>query len=615
MNGYIGKLLVVDLTGGKIAEEPLKADYARDYLGGSGVAARYLYDLIGPNTDPLGPDNPLIFMAGPLTGTAAPSCGRHVVVARSPLTSLWGEANSGGDFGAQLRLAGCDGIIFEGCSPKPVYLSVINGKAELHDATRLWGLDSYEVQERIKAERGLDKKASIACIGPAGEHLVKFAAVMNDEGRAAGRTGLGAVMGSKNLKAIVARGDHPIALVDETRFQDALRCALTQLKDDIAVEMYRQTGTAGGVDYLAMVGDMPNRYWTQGSFDTATNLGGAVMAETILRKNDHCYLCPIACWRVTATTQEPYRQDPIDGPEYETVAALGSLLLIDNLEAVTYAGHLCNAYGLDTFSAGSTIAFAYYLFDQGVITEKDTGGLALKWGQIDPAIELIKQIAFRAGFGAILAEGSRAVARRFGVDEDLTVQVNGLDVAMHDPRALAGMALVYATSPRGACHNQGDAYWVECGRAKPELGIESVDRFASEGKTLMVARIQDWRSTYNALVMCIFCDPDSSTLAEMVSAVTGRSLTAHDLMRIGERIWNLKRGLNNRLGLTRANDKLPKLLRQSLSDGGTEGHVPPVDAMLTEYYQVRGWDPTTGKPTREKLVELGLDFVARDLWG
>ncbi|MFQ6015204.1 MAG: aldehyde ferredoxin oxidoreductase family protein [Anaerolineae bacterium] len=614
LNGYMGKVLVVDLAKGLIEDQVLDAEVAWQFIGGSGLAARYLYDQVRADTNPLGAENPLIFMAGPLTGTPAPSCGRHVVCARSPATGLWGEANSGGRFGAEMRFAGYDGILIKGQADAPTYLSLVEGEAQLHDAAHLWGKDTYQTQTLIKEELGGSNKMSVACIGPAGENLVRFAAVMNDEGRAAGRTGLGAVMGSKKLKGVAVYGSKAVPLADRGTFREALRRALLTLKDDFTVDMFRDTGTAGAVEYNMMMGNMPSRYFSQGLFQEAENLSGGAMIETILIKNGACYRCPIACWRVTEVTKGPYKQSPIHGPEYESVAALGSLILSDNLEGVAYANHLCNAYGLDTISAGSTIALACYLYERGIIGEKDTGGLSLRWGDIEAVIKLVEMIARREGFGALLAEGSHRVAQHLGV-EDTAVQVNGLEVPMHDPRAITGMALIYATSPRGACHNQGDMYFVDFGRSVDALAIEYTDRFASVGKAATAAHLQDWRSVYNALVMCIFCNPEPEDTTALLSAATGWEYSLDDLMTTGERIWNLKRAFNNRLGLSSANDKLPRLLLQPLSEGGTEGNVPELELMLQEYYQYRNWDPVTGKPTNDKLLALGLKDVAEDLWG
>jgi len=605
MNGYMGKLLVVDLSNGKIEDEPLNEDYVRRFIGGSGLACRYIYDMVDADTDPLGPENPLFFMAGPLTGTRAPSCGRFVICARSPLTDLWGEANSGGFFGPEMRFAGYDGIVVKGQSPEPVYLRVEDGRAELRRASHLWGKSTYETQTLIREELG-DEKVRVACIGPAGENLVKFAAVMSDHGSAAGRTGMGAVMGSKRLKAVAVRGHQEVSLADAERFAALARQALAAIREDITTAILRETGTAGSLDYSMMLGDAPARYFTQGSFPEGTNLSGSAMAETILTGNYACYGCPIACKRKVKV--DKYGLSETKGPEYETVCALGTLLLLDDLAAVAYLGHLCDAYGLDTISTGSAIAFAHYLFEQGIIGPEETNGLELRWGDPDSVAKLIEMIAHRRGFGDLLAEGSRLVGRRYGAEE-LAVQVKGLEVAMHDPRAMSAMALVYATSPIGGSHNQSDMYLVELGKAIEELDIVSTDRFEIKGKAPVVARHQDWRSFCNALILCYFANPPVQTVVELLSSATGWEVGLDEAMAIGERIWNLKRALNLRLGLRREDDRLPKLLLRPLEEGGTEGHVPDLERMLEEYYRVRGWDPATGAPTMEKLLALGLERV------
>ena len=604
MKGYMGRLLVVDLTSGEIADEPLNEDYARRFVGGSGLACRYIYDMIDASTDPLNSANPLFFMAGPLTGTAAPSCGRYVVCARSPLTGLWGEANSGGFFGPEMRFAGYDGILIKGRSPEPVYLRVEDGRAELRDATHLWGEDAYRTQALIKEELG-DEGVRVACIGPAGENLVRFAAVMNDQGHAAGRTGMGAVMGAKRLKAVAVRGHREVPLADRERFAALAREALAAIKDDITTDILRETGTAGSLDYYMFLGNAPVRYFTQGSFPESEKLSGSTMAETILTGTYSCYGCPVACKR--RVRLDEYGLPETKGPEYETVCALGTLLLLDDLAAVAYLGHLCDAYGLDTISTGSTIAFAYYLYQESVIGPREVGR-ELRWGDPDTVAELIEMIAHRRGFGDVLAEGSRLVGRRYGAEE-LAVQVRGLEVAMHDPRAMSAMALVYATSPIGGSHNQSDMYLVELGRAIEELDIPTTDRFGIKGKAPIVARHQGWRSFCNALILCYFANPPVQTVVELLSSATGWKVGLDEAMAIGERIWNLKRALNLRLGLRREDDRLPKLLLRPLEEGGTEGHVPDLERMLEEYYRVRGWDPATGAPTMEKLLALGLERV------
>ncbi len=613
MSGYMGKLLVVDLTTGKLKDEPLDPNWSHDFVGGAGYAARYLYNELGPDTDPLGPDNTLMFMTGPLVGTRAPSCGRHEVCALSPLTGIWGESNSGGFWGAELRFAGYDGIVVRGRSENPVWLSIIEGQPPaLQDASPLWGLDTYETQQRLRDELG-DQKLRVSSIGPAGENRVLYAAIMNDQGRAAGRTGMGAVMGSKNLKAIAVRGTQRVPLADKKRFSSTAKQAIKIVTDDVVTEALRQMGTTQVVDWSIMWGSLPNRHWTQASFEEATNLSGISMMETILTRAVPCYGCAVACGREVTLRDTPYGVEVVDGPEYETVGMLGSMLLVDDLPGVAYAGHLCNCYGLDTMSAGSSIALAYLLYERGFLTSADTGGLPLKWGDIETAHTLLEMIAHRQGFGDLLAEGTKRIAARYGA-EDLAVHVNGLEPAAWDPRALSGMAVVYATSPRGACHMQGDMYMIDMGVTIPEVGIFPGGRFKTRGKSKIVAKLQDWRTLFNSAIMCVFINPTAPILVRLLSEATGWSSDIVWWQRTGERAFNLKRAFNNRLGVRRGNDRLPGLLLIPMSNG-SRGRTPRMDTLLEEYYAERDWDWETGKPSPNKLISLGLPDIAEELWG
>lgn len=607
-----GKLLVVDLTTGDLYDETVDETAARDLVGGAGFAARYLYDRLPPGTDPLGPENILMFVTGPLVGTRAPSCGRYEVCGLSPLTGIWGESNSGGFWGPELRFAGYDGVVVRGRAERPVWLSIVDGQPPaLHDAAGLWGLDSYESQERLRQELG-DRRVRVACIGPAGENRVLFAAVMNDHGRAAGRTGLGAVMGAKNLKAIAVRGRRQVPLADRERFNVAARQGLECVKEDLSTTVYREMGTASFVDMSMMWGNMPNKYWSQPEFEEATNLSGVTMMETILTRAVPCYGCYVACGR-EVNLKDSYGIEVVDGPEYETVAMLGSQLLVDDLPGVAYAGHLCNRLGMDTISAGSAISLAYLLYERGFITAADTGGMALEWGNIETAHVLLEMIAARQGFGDLLAQGTRRLADHYGAP-DLAVHVNGLEPAAHDPRAMTGMALTYATSPRGACHMQGDVYTVDMGMTVPEVGLLPGSRFKNRGKAVTVARLQNWRSLYNSAIMCIFVNPTPPLLAEMLAAATGGPSGIEHWLRAGERAFVLKRAFNNRLGIRRGHDRLPERLLRPMANG-SGGRVPRMDILLREFYRQRDWDWETGRPSRQSLLSLGLEDVAGDLWG
>jgi aldehyde:ferredoxin oxidoreductase len=608
----MGRLLIVDLTRQELKDEPLDQAIARDFVGGTGYAARYLARDLKPGIDPLGPDNPLMFMTGPLVGTRAPSCGRHEVCALSPLTGIWGESNSGGFWGAELKFAGYDGVVLRGHADKPVWLSIVDGQAPtLHDASGLWGLDTYQTQARLRAEAG-DAKLRVASIGPAGENRVLYAAIMNDHGRAAARTGMGAVMGSKNLKAIAVRGRQKVPVADKPEFSRATKEALAVISEDISLQIFRQMGTASFVDMSYMWGTLPLKYWTGTSFDEVTNLSGVTMSETILTRAVPCYGCAVACGREVSLKDTRYGVEVVDGPEYETVAMLGSLLLVQDLPGVSYANHLCNRYGMDTISAGSSLALAYLLYERGILTAADTGGLPLRWGDIEAAHTLLELIARRQGFGNVLADGVQRIAAQYGADE-LAVHVNGLDPAAYDPRAQSGMALGFATSPRGACHMQADMYMVDMGLSIPEVGVYPGGRFRARGKAKVVASLQNWRTLYGSAIMCMFINPTAPLLARLLGAATGGPVEVEPWQRAGERIFNLKRAINNRFGVRRGNDRLPLMFSLPLANG-TQGRTPRMNIMLQEYYAHRQWDWDTGRPSREKLASLGLEEMAEELW-
>jgi aldehyde:ferredoxin oxidoreductase len=603
-------LLHVDLDRGKMRTQEIDAGYRRDFIGGSGLAARLLWDDLDPARDPMDPRSPLIWMTGPLTGSGGPATGRFTICGRSPHTRIWGESNIGGFVGPELRYAGYDGLWITGRASSPVYLWIHNGQAELRDAGALWGkTDTYETQTAIRAELG-EEKARIASIGLGGENGVPYAAILADHGRAAGRTGMGALMGSKNLKAVAVRGTTALTFAHDEEYKRLRQETNKALLEENMTTVFRELGTGNAAEYLQMLGEMPQKYWTQGEFEGAGNISGAHMAETILVGNAACQGCVISCGRVVSIPEGPHAtQGKVKGPEYETVSSFGPQLLVDDLAVITALGNLCDSVGIDTVGAGNTIALAYLMFERGIITAKDTGGVELHWGDATPCFSLIGQIARREGFGALLAKGSKSVAEHFGVP-DLAVHVNTLEVPMHDPRAMTGMALVYATSPRGACHNQGSYYMVEVGGSIDELGIPMTERLVDGGKAHHVARHQDWQTVFNCLVSCQWAVVKPSAMAALLSAATGVGYSLDEMMKAGERGWNLKRAINCRLGVTRANDKLPMLLLQSLPNGGQEGHVPDMDLMMREYYAARGWDPITGKPTPAKLQELDLSFAA-----
>ncbi|MFZ1474748.1 MAG: aldehyde ferredoxin oxidoreductase C-terminal domain-containing protein, partial [Anaerolineae bacterium] len=493
----------------------------------------------------------------------------------------------------------------------PVYLSILNGEAQLHDASHLWGLDSYAVQERVKAEIS-QPKARVACIGPAGERLVKFAAVMNDHGRCAARTGLGAVMGSKKLKAIAAYGRAEIPLADPAAFKETLRRTMNFVIEDLFTQALRVGGTVLSLDAGFMYGDVPRRYYTAGeSAHIEDNVNMSTLAETMLTRHLACFRCPIACNREVHL--DKYQEPVVDGPEYETVAGFTTNLDSPDMQAAGMAGHLCNQLGMDTISTANTIGLLYYLYNEGIASAEQIG-MALPWGDAEPALRLIPLIAQREGIGAIAAEGALALATHFGVPE-LAVQVKNLEAPFHDPRAFMGQGLVYATGNRGADHMSGDCYEVGRGRIIPELGLDLLDRFEqSEAQALMAARTMDYRSFTNSAILCHFEDPQIDNLVSLLRSIAGIEADYAWIARMGERITNLKRALNCRLGATRADDTLPKLLRTPLVKSNTEGNSLDFEMMLPIYYRLRGWDWETGKPLPEKLSALDLPEAVAALW-
>jgi len=602
-------ILKLDLTTGKTEEYAIPERWQKDFLGGASLAARILYEHLTPDLDPFSPEAPLLFMTGPMTGTSGPTTGRFVICGKSPATGLWAESNIGGFWGPELRKAGYDGLWITGKASAPVYIWLNGNNPEVRDAAGLWGQDTYITQDKVKEDVGV-KSARACVIGPAGEKQTLFASIMCDHGRMAGRTGMGAVMGSKNLKAIAVHGKNEIPVFDLQAYKSLRSQANRKLRDDNEAQVFGELGTASGANYFEYLGEMPVKYFSQGSFPAVDEVSGAKMTESILAGRSACQGCVIACGRVVKLPNDAMKRK---GPEYETMVGFGANLMNDNLEAIVDMGELCDLYGMDTISVSNTIGLAFHLYEKGILSKEDTAGIELNWGDVDAIEELVRLTGTREGIGDLIAQGAKRFAAHFGV-EDEAVQVNGLEVAYHDPRGLSGIAISYATSPRGACHNQSDYFFVDMGHAIEELGIEFQPRHAQAEKAASVARHQDWRTIDNSIVMCIFANVAPNEKVALINSACGLDWSVDEMMKFGERAWNLKRAINNRLGLTRANDKLPKALLTPHPDGGSEGFVPDIDGMLRAYYRHRGWDTETGRPTIEKLMELGMDDIAMDLW-
>ena len=612
MAGYKGKILKVDLTSRTFDTICPSADDYRKYIGGSGLAAKFLYYDYNFNGNPLDPQKPIIFMNGPLTGTPVPNSGRHQVSAKSPATGIFGEANSGGTWGAELKYAGYDGIIVVGKSETPIYLWINDDATEIRSAERFWGRDTFEIHEPLLIET--NEKAKVLAIGQAGENLIPLAAVMNDgpAGRCAARTGLGSVMGSKNLKAIVVKGSSKPSVAHMEELMEFTKSIVKQVQENTFVQHMRKVGTGGSAIIMEAKGDLPTKNWTVGTWrEGAVNLSSITTNKNIKSNNYFCKGCVIGCGKEIEIIAGKYKGTFGGAPEYETVASLGSYCLVDDVEAVCKANELCNRYGIDTISVGGVVAFAMEAYERGIISVEDTGGLELKWGDGDVLIELIRKIVFKEGIGELLSHGVKYAAAKLGpIAEEFAIHVKGLELPAHDPRASGSLAVSYATSNRGACHLQGQSSIYEGFAKEPYIGVDApLDRFADEGKGRLSASTQNIASIFDSLSLCKYLPYGNVGFKEVVkfvNLVTGWDMTEDELFKAGERIYNLKRLYNVENGISRKDDNLPsRILTLKFKEGGAANHIPNLGLMLNEYYEFRGWDEF-GIPTPEKLKELGL---------
>ncbi len=616
--GYVGKILRIDLTRRRCVTQPLPAELAYNYIGGYGTGGRILYDEVPPWVSAFDPENLLIFSTGPVNGTPTPVAGRHTVVAKSPLTGFFGDANAGGFWGAELKAAGYDLVVISGRAEKPTYIFIRDSEVRFGDATPYWGLDARESERMLRKDLG-DSKIQVSNIGQAGENLVRFAGILTDEaGRIAARCGLGAVMGSKKLKAVAVRGSGRVPVANEEEFRKITQEVIKNVREGQTLQTFSKGGTPMLFGPLWQLGDTPGFNWTARQLNPeALSWPGGY--EAILLGNRSCYLCPVGCRRIAAVKDGAYAFEPnVEGPEYETLGMLGSNCGVTDVKAVAKANDLCNLYGLDTISTGGTIAFAMECFERGLITKEDTGGLELTFGNADAMIKMIEMIAFRRGFGDILAEGSRRAARIIGGGaEDYAIHVKGVEIAAHDPRVFQGGGPHYACCITGGRHTEGITLEVELlGRSRETLGIPKLSA-SLEGRGLAAKITEDWTAFIASAGWCIFADLFAAYLPEenfvkAFNAVTGLNLTLKDALLAGERIFNIRKAFNVKHGASRADDKLPKRL---LEEKGRAGTVVDLSKTLEEYYEVRGWDKNTSKPTREKLLQLGLQDVAKDLWG
>lgn len=614
IGGFAGRILKVNLSSGQVSTEDLDLSLARRLIGCLGIASKIMLEELDSEVEPLSPENKLILATCPLTGSSAPAANKSIVISRSPLTNIWGEAIFSANCGIELKRAGYDMLIVEGRSDKPVYLWIHDDGVEIRDAVGIWGMETFLACDAIKDDLN-DKKAAVVSIGPAGEKLVKLSCIISDNGRAAGRCGLGAVMGSKRLKAIAARGTKKIEVADPKSLNDFSEEILEAARENL--KAFSEYGTSRGVVAFEEMGNLPIKNWTRGRFSGAANISGVRMAETILIGKKACFACPVACGRYVKVSEGSYAPLEGYGPEYETIAALGSLCMNDNLESIAKANDLCNRFGLDTISVGATIAFAMECYEKGIITKGDTGGIELTWGNHEAMIKMIELIGGRKGLGAILGEGSKRAAEKIGRGaENYAMHVKGLEIPMHNPYRFKEMGLQYATSERGACHLRGFSMLTARGILIPDLGLDKkLDGFTIEGKPHIVKIMQDACRMIDALGICkfvvLFGKVSPITLTKLYAAVTGWEATLEDLMRAGERIWMLQRVFNVKMGVKREDDSLPeRFLKEPMVDGAAKGQVVELEPMLREYYAERGLDEN-GKPTENKLRELNLDFAVK----
>jgi len=613
VGGFWGKVLVVDAGTGEQRVEDLDVAATRDFVGGRGLAARYLFKMLPAGTDPLSPDNPLIFASGPLSGTTAPGSARAALATKSPQTGLYLFCITGGDLGPAMRRSGLDMIILTGRSPEPVYVEIAGGKARLRPAAHLWGLDTLATQEYIRDElpRG---ELAITCIGPGGENLVPYACLLNER-RAMGRGGAGAVMGSKNVKAMVVRAGAEIAPVgDPDAFKVAVKKIVKELREHpFTSGPLRLHGSVSTVAVTLHSGIMPADNWQRSTaVEDGRGLLGDTLRERFLVKDTPCGdPCPSQCSKVTVVREGPYAGATTEGPEYETVYALGSSCGIYDLGAVIAADQLCDRLGIDTISVGVTIAFAMECFERGLLTLEDTGGIELRFGNAEAMVQLVKDAAYRRGFGAQIALGSKAMSERIGQgSEAFAMHAKGMEVGGYDPRGAKGMALVYGCGNRGGCHHAG-GYTVTA-----ELTNPDIDRFADTGKAPITLGSRNRRAAAaDSAGTCAFLTigMQDATLAELIGSAMGREFSPADMYLAGERINALERVINVREGLRAEDDTVPaRLMTEAVPAGPIAGHMVDFPLMRGELYAASGYDPVTSMPTRETLARLNLAWVTSD---
>ena len=617
--GWSGTILEVDLTGESVRKAELSEEAAYNYLGQAGINARILHDRIRPDMDPLAPEAPLIFGVGPLGGTLAPCSGRLSVTFKSPLTGIFGDSNCGGHWASELKMAGYDHIVITGKAKHPVYLWIDNDKVQVRDARSIWGMSTWETDEAVRDDVG-ERTAQVACIGPAGENLVRFAAIICNRARAAARCGPGAVMGSKNLKAIAVRGDRGINVADKPALRDAVDEAVSAILADPLYQSASLYGTLAITPLAQALGFLPTRNFQESTFEGADGLSGEVFIKQFATRHKGCYNCPVACSRLYKVGEGQYATAG-EGPEYETVSALGSKCGNGDFESILHANTLCNQLGMDTISTGNVLAWTMECYEKDILSKEDLDGLDLRFGNAEAMVEMIKKIAARDGLGDVLAEGAYRAAQQLGGDA-FVVHGKGMDYPAVDTRGTKGMALSFSVSPRGGDHLKGLSLYevapdVYAGDIRKETGITVTPQYWLQYETK--AELMRWHENWHCVVDSLgLCKLEGIALKpllprhfqRLLSAATGWGPSVADLETIGERIWNLERLFNIREGMGRQDDLPPRrLLEEPIATGPAEGERLDrgrYERMLTDYYRLRGWDPETGVPTGEKQRESGL---------
>lgn len=606
LKGLAGKILRVNLNNGTIIKEPTPQEVFASYIGARGVGAYLLLKELRPATDPLGPDNKLIFLTGPLEGTLAPGANKITVTFRSPLTGTYSFSLCGGHLAPELKFAGYDGIIIEGRAPHPVYLWIDGDQAMLRDASHLWGKLTHATEDAIRSELK-DQSIKVACIGPAGEKQSRFACIQSDYHREFGRGGAGAVMGSKNLKAIAVRGTSGVEVADPEALASLAEKTYEILGSNLKARARRKYGTPEMIDGTNALGYWGTRNFSTGYFEEAEKINAASMEENIFVGHMSCYACPIACGKVSHIKDGPYAGTYIEGPEFESIGLLGANCGVADLAALVKAVEICDVYGLDTMSAGAVVSLAMECYERGILTRKDTDGIDLRFGNGEALVAILQKVAQREGLLDLLAEGSRIAAEKLGVPE-LAMQVKGQELPTYEPRGIKGMGLTYAISPRGAHH-----------MIAPTMGAEAAGdggrRLEYRGKAALVREMQLLMAVVDSLALC-----SSMRFAlglkeqlELYRAVTGLALDEAAARLKAERIVNLERLFNLREGFDRKDDRLPpRMLKEPMPSGPSQGQVVELEPMLDEYYDLMGWD-RQGRPTKEKLAQLGLEHVWQEV--